>query len=1167
MKILFFDLKAYGPFTDKPIDLLRGDKGFNIIYGPNEAGKSSALRAIRALLYGIPDRTPEATFIHEGQKLRLGARIKHSDGAELTFQRRKGRTKTLLADNGEPLGDQELDKFLGGIDETLFSKMFGINYNDLVLGGKEIIEGHGNVGESIFAAGLGKGGLRTVLSELEDEADELFNPQGRKKYIHNIISEFQEAKKEIQNTSLSSRDWETHQQNLKEAREQKDETLRSLKSLNTELIRLKRIKDSLPVIGELKENRNKRSLMGYVLILPSEFPQKRREALQALNRAKYDAEKAQNHIHTHRTDLDQVLVPEHIIAKESVIKELQQRLGIHLKAKNDLSSLTAKRDQLLADAQIILRNVRPDLTIENAESIRLTLNIRKHLQDLISRNSILKEKQNSAAKSLKKITGEADQIKRDLGELGTKRDMRVLHDACKTVLKHGDIEKQLKEAEQEYQVSEEQANIELGKLTLWTKDLISIETLAVPSAETINKFDSLLSERESKLKSIRESTDGIQAKIKELTTNIESLKFAGEVPTEEDLMNARDRRQTGWALVRKAWLEGISDNNEWDTYASGMPLDAAFEKSVEATDEISDRLRREASRVEKKAAWLATVRQYQEDISGYQDEEKKISREIKEIWRQWEEIWLPLGTKPLTPIEMRAWLNNQINIVQLSAKVRSARLKMDQIKKEIEDAKARLLSAFSSIGESGLSETDTLGKLIDTAQTILTASDETERKRDVLEKTLQRLKKQLKDASDENEDSSARLAQWEDEWSNAIKGLVFHGPVTPSTVNAFIERVQELFEKIDEAAKLNDRINGIQRDAEQFHIDVSSTAEVSAPDLLEVSVEQAAAKLDERCKGARENEVRRKELLKKIREKEDDLRDANDTIKENIAILDHLKEQAKCKSYDEMEKVERQSSEACVLDIAISQLEKQLLPYTAGGTITELIEEASRINPDDLPLSIEQTEKEIDELNKQISALDQKIGGEEKELEKMDGNSRAAEAAENAQSVLAQLREGVERYVRIKLAAEILRDEIERYRLQHQGPILKRASEIFSAITLGAFSMLKTDYDSNDKPVLIGVRPSGKETGVEGMSDGTSDQLYLSLRLASLEMQLKSGEPLPFIVDDILVNFDDERSAATLKILAELSGKTQIIFFTHHQHLVDVARKVVAPEVLFIHSL
>lgn len=115
MKILFFDLKAFGPFTDKPIDLSKGSEGFHVIYGPNEAGKSAALRAIRALLYGIHERTPD-TFLHEGTKLRIGARIKHSDGSELIFQRRKGRTKTLLNENNEPLDERVTSK---GFSEVL----------------------------------------------------------------------------------------------------------------------------------------------------------------------------------------------------------------------------------------------------------------------------------------------------------------------------------------------------------------------------------------------------------------------------------------------------------------------------------------------------------------------------------------------------------------------------------------------------------------------------------------------------------------------------------------------------------------------------------------------------------------------------------------------------------------------------------------------------------------------------------------------------------------------------------------------------------------------------------------------------------------------------------------------------------------------------------------
>ena len=76
------------------------------------------------------------------------------------------------------------------------------------------------------------------------------------------------------------------------------------------------------------------------------------------------------------------------------------------------------------------------------------------------------------------------------------------------------------------------------------------------------------------------------------------------------------------------------------------------------------------------------------------------------------------------------------------------------------------------------------------------------------------------------------------------------------------------------------------------------------------------------------------------------------------------------------------------------------------------------------------------------------------------------------------------------------------------------------------------------------------------MSDGTRDQLYLALRLATLsEYVSKKSEPIPFIVDDILIHFDDQRAMATLKVLGELSKSVQVILFTHHPHVADLAAK------------
>ena len=87
-----------------------------------------------------------------------------------------------------------------------------------------------------------------------------------------------------------------------------------------------------------------------------------------------------------------------------------------------------------------------------------------------------------------------------------------------------------------------------------------------------------------------------------------------------------------------------------------------------------------------------------------------------------------------------------------------------------------------------------------------------------------------------------------------------------------------------------------------------------------------------------------------------------------------------------------------------------------------------------------------------------------------------------------------------KIAAMMLSRAVEQYREKHQGPLISRASELFSRMTLHAFNRLRADYDDKGNPVLVGIRPeTGAPVHVEGMSDGTADQLFLALRLASQE--------------------------------------------------------------------
>ena len=196
MKILELNLLAFGPFTDTRLDLSEGREGFHLVYGPNEAGKSSALRALRQMLFGIPERSGD-DFVHPYGKMRVGGVLQHSDGSLLEFIRRKGRTGTLRSKNNkDALEDSVLNKFLGNMDAAVFEIMFGIGHGDLVRGGEEIMQGGGNVGQALFAAGSGISDLRKVQMELQAEADALFRPAAPTRPINEAIAQLRKNQKD-----------------------------------------------------------------------------------------------------------------------------------------------------------------------------------------------------------------------------------------------------------------------------------------------------------------------------------------------------------------------------------------------------------------------------------------------------------------------------------------------------------------------------------------------------------------------------------------------------------------------------------------------------------------------------------------------------------------------------------------------------------------------------------------------------------------------------------------------------------------------------------------------------------------------------------------------------------------------------------------------------------
>ena len=154
MRIDRLDLAAFGNFSGTLLNFDQG-KPFQVLLGPNAAGKSTALRAIIDLLFGIPERTSD-DFLHPTARLRIGADITTADGRSLSFVRRKGRKDTLLDPSGKPIPEGKLQSLLGAVDRDLFVSMFGLGHERLRRGAEDLLQAGGALGESLFEAAGGE---------------------------------------------------------------------------------------------------------------------------------------------------------------------------------------------------------------------------------------------------------------------------------------------------------------------------------------------------------------------------------------------------------------------------------------------------------------------------------------------------------------------------------------------------------------------------------------------------------------------------------------------------------------------------------------------------------------------------------------------------------------------------------------------------------------------------------------------------------------------------------------------------------------------------------------------------------------------------------------------------------------------------------------------------
>jgi len=1165
VRIARLELKAFGRFTERTLEL---GPGLHIVHGPNEAGKSTTLRALKAWLFGFPERTHD-NFLHANDQLLVGGCLQAEDGRELAFYRRKKRKGDILGPDGNPLTADALAGFLPIAEQAVFESLYGLSHEDLIRGGEDILAQKGEVGQALFSAGAGISSLRGVLAGLESEAEALFTARGTKREINEALAAYKETQKIVRDASLSSRDWHELNNSLTEAQAALQAIEEQHGAKDRRRRQLERIRQLLPQLALRNALRQQLADLGEVVELPADFSARRQEVERALHTlARRETDLAGKL--AQREKMTAVSPYQAVLDAENAVEDLHQRLGSYNTAGKDLPEREGMRISCKSEASEFLKMVRQDISLEQVESLRPVSGRRKIIGDLAARHEGLQQGLAQTEKNLREIQREITIIDGELAMLPEAKDAAGLNQACRLAQKAGAIDEDLTARARLVEDKKRDCLVAMDRLTLWSGGPEGFLSLSLPLLETVQKYETAFQAHDERQRDIQKERERLHKELDEALAGIRQLETSGSTPTEEELVLIRSQRDRGWELLRRQWLEGEDLAGEDAAFGQGLPLPEAYEKKMALADTVADRLRYEADRVQVFAALRTKKQSLTEALAELETAAAQNDLARAALDTEWRSHWNPCAIIPLSPKEMLAWLVKAValrgRIEELQTDERELARKSAE-RQELKSALSRELALYSEEqpAETGKGE---LHPLILQGETLLSRLTAIEDKRSRL---LERKANSLKNArlaEGKKADFSEELADWRRQWQEVVADLGGGRDIHPGEAGDLLDNLRSCFTKLKEAEELRKRIDGMARDIRLFEEAALSLARKISPACVDQPAGEIVAQLKTLLNQARTDRTLREEHLEKEKQEAKEVILLGEERKDLESQLAELCRLAGKVLPGELEATEKRSAQFRSLVASLAQTEKILIEGAGGIPLAELEGQAAKIDPDALPEEIARLSQEIEqELAPESKRFSVLIGEKRHQLRQMDGNARAAEAAEQGARLLAKIKRLAERYVQLKVAAHVLKNEIERFRSENQTPVLAITSRYFHDLTLGSFAGLLTDENDQGEPVLVGTRPNNARVLVERMSSGTRDQLYLALRLASLEWRITGHEPMPFILDDILVNADDARSRAALKILAELAAKTQVILFTHHRRIVDEALQLTAPSGLQVHEL
>lgn len=1088
-----------------------------VLYGPNEAGKSTLLGFVRAMLFGIPSRTfaaerfePVRGGVHGG-----ALTIAAGDGSRWVIERyaqppegrnlpgtRGDRLRITRSDADgrlqEMTQEQMQRELLGGLSKAMFKQLFAVSLTELQEVGALQSE---ELSRFLFHAGIG-GGAAVLRGEkkLAQDMDKLYRPRGRNQEIAQLVQVVERLEREAEAAKALLPRYNEVLEELEELAGELTASEAERASLARETARLQK------AAASRSDWLQREAIRAELAALPAaaRFPEQglaRWQALQAeqdrLELERSDWARRREALRAELAALEPRAV---VLARESLLRRLAAGLPAYEARRRELAELAGEAALVRARLAECLRSIHPAWRAEDLRAFAGTVGEREQVRRFSARFA-------AYDKEMELLQSERSKLERAAAsaEMARAATAARLEDSAATARRQFAMLLPQERGEVRALWSELR-----GELDRWRDNAVSrLAAIRAADAEALT---------ETRLRSLYRK---LLAGASMLTVALPAVLWLAA----GSLWSAAF---TGVLLLGLDGYLAIGAFRGKPAGASGRRSASASRRSAGAgaagageAGEMETRLAALLSRLVRHplTAAAATGSSFAASLrTEAWDEEERQLRRLMEEWQLWDQRHDGLEAEAAASRGHAAAAKEELQSVERELSRREADfaklaaewerwLEERRLSADLSPEAAMDVFHLASQGREWLSRID---GLMDKIAGLRAENEQFERE--------------------------CLALQGDD----GLGGQAANGPgekqAADGGINAGIPASSAVVPGPDAGS-------GVANDAA-----ASETAEPEAGVAVRL-LEDALAELE------RELELKagHDRLAAKLGPLDEEGLRLEDRLQQVVQTEQHLLVEGQAANGEEFLRIGTAAERREALERELRQRELVLfagLDEDKGNDLERLL---ASVDEAEVKRRHEEARAAGETAEARWRKLQERRGRLLQEQENLEVRCRQEDLTQQLAEQQAALEEYADKYAVMAVCRELISRVRRIYEEERQPAVLQAASRYFAQMTGGTYRRIVMKMGSQE---LMAEHADHGPIDSAHLSRGTAEQLYLSMRLALSEAVAGGQGRLPLLLDDLFVNFDVSRLEGALSVLRTVAEHQQIIMMTCHEHVVGRVKAV-----------